>query len=102
MMTRNHPESISQVRNMTYHGCLLTLVAGLVVSGCATGTSSGAAEQSVIHERAARMDPNEVTEHLPGATTAVVTFQHPVSRVWPLVVGAYRSEERRVGQARQY
>jgi hypothetical protein len=74
---------------MKYHSCLLALVLALVVSGCATGTSSGAAEQSVVHERAARMDPNEVTEHVPGATTAVVTFQHPVSRVWPLLVSAY-------------
>ena len=35
------------------------------------------------------MDPNDLTELIPGATTALVSFQHPVSRVWPLVVSAY-------------
>lgn len=74
---------------MKYHGCFLALVVGLVVSGCATGTSSGAPEQVVVRERSARMDPNDLTELIPGATTAVVNFQHPVSRVWPLVVSAY-------------
>ncbi len=75
--------------NMKYHGFLVGFIAGIVVSGCATATSSGAPEQAVVRERSARMDPNDVTELLPGATTAVVTFQHPASRVWPLVPSAY-------------
>ena len=89
MISQNHPVSLSLAGNMKYHGYLLTLVVALVMSGCATRASSGAPEQTVVRERSARSDPNELTEFVPGATTAAVTFQHPVSRVWPLVVSAY-------------
>jgi hypothetical protein len=74
---------------MKYHGSLLALIAGIFISGCATGTSSGAMDAGVVRDRAPRNDAGDLTNLTPSSTSALITLQHPVSRVWPLVPSAY-------------